>query len=78
MKKNSHSAGYFQPILLIFLTVAVIAGAFFGIQALADKALKTADGGWADEAAAKTVRQSLPTISAATRGAVSSPARGTP
>lgn len=28
MKKNSHSAGYFQPILLIFLTVAVIAGAF--------------------------------------------------
>ena len=35
--------------------------------------------GWIiDEAAAKTVRQSLPTISAATRGAVSSPARGTP
>ena len=35
--------------------------------------------GWIiDEAAAKTVRQSLPTISAATRGAVSSSARGTP
>ena len=61
MKKNSHSAGYFQPILLIFLTVAVIAGAFFGIQALADKALKTADGGWADEAAAKTVQVSAKT-----------------
>ena len=61
MKKNSHSAGYFQPILLIFLTVAVIAGAFFGIQALADKALKTADGGWADEAAEKIVQASAKT-----------------
>ncbi|MDY3918104.1 MAG: SH3 domain-containing protein [Candidatus Limivivens sp.] len=48
MKKNGHSAAYFQPVLLLLLAAAVIAGAIFGIRAAAGSFLKDENGEWAD------------------------------
>ncbi|MDO5424535.1 MAG: SH3 domain-containing protein [Eubacteriales bacterium] len=48
MKKNDHSAAYFQPVLLLLLAAAVIVGAIFGLRAFAGGFLKDENGQWAD------------------------------